>query len=48
MVEEVIELEGSEASGLAVSSDAVWAVTYQTATLRVSTPPPMKSSCLGI
>ena len=32
-IEEVIELEGSEALGLAVTNDAVWAITYQSGTL---------------
>lgn len=30
---DVIELEGSEALGLAITKDAVWAITYQTGTL---------------
>lgn len=32
-IEEVIELEGSEALGLAVTNDAVWAITYQSGIL---------------
>ena len=33
VIEDVIELEGSEALGLAITSQAVWAITYQTSTL---------------
>ncbi len=32
-IEDVIELEGSEALGLTVTNDAVWAITYQSGTL---------------
>lgn len=33
VVEDVIELEGTEALGLAITADAVWAITFQTGTL---------------